>query len=159
MIKSFSLFVKSGRFFYYLGMQKLAIHPLADSTSFAISVDGVVQAGFPSPANDHMETPLNLHDLMVSNPPATFFVRVSGDSMLDARIEPGDILVVDRSLEPSSGKIVVAILNGEFTVKRIRMEGGKITLLPENPDFPEIPVEEGSDFQVWGVVTYIVHKP
>lgn len=140
-------------------MKKLFIHPLADSSSLAIAVDGIVQAGFPSPANDYLETPLNLHDLMVTNPPATFFVRVAGDSMIGANIESGDILVVDRSLEPSSGKIVVAILNGEFTVKRIRLKGGRITLLPENPDFPEIPVEEGSDFQVWGVVTYIVHKP
>lgn len=141
-----------------MGAMKLTIHPLGDSSTLSIAVDGVVQAGFPSLANDNIETPLNLHDLMVTNPPATFFVRVAGDSMLGARIEPGDILVVDRSLEPVSGKIVIAILNGEFTVKRIRFERGKITLLPENPDFPEIPVDEGSDFQVWGVVTYIIHK-
>ncbi len=140
--------------------QSLSIHPIApvmtlEEVQLAASS---VQAGFPSPAGDYMDAALNLHQLVVKNPPSTFFVRVEGDSMLGARIEPGDILVVDRSLTPSSGKIVIAILNGEFTVKRIRLDGGRVVLEAENPAFPEIAVSEGSDFQVWGVVTYVVHK-
>lgn len=143
-----------------IGMNKeLEIHPIEIGRDAHIaSVEALVQAGFPSPADDYLETPLNLHELVVKTPAATFFVRVAGDSMLGARIEPGDILVVDRSLTPSSGKIVVAIVNGEFTVKRLKIDGGKMRLQAENPAYPDIPIPEGSDFQVWGVVTYVVHK-
>ena len=137
----------------------LEIFPIEmPSEGVVATVSGLVQAGFPSPAEDYMETPLNLHELVVKNPPATFFVRVAGDSMLGARIEPGDILVVDRSLTPTSGKIVVALVNGEFTVKRIRMEGGKVILMAENQAFKDIEVPSGAEFEVWGVVTYVVHK-
>ena len=117
-----------------------------------------IQAGFPSPADDYVEKQLDLNELIVKNQPATFFVRVEGDSMRDAGIRSGDILVVDRSLTPVSGKIVVAIMNGEFTVKRIEMSVKGITLLPENSSYPAIEVPPESDFQVWGVVTYIIHK-
>lgn len=137
----------------------LEIFPIEmPSEGVVATVSGLVQAGFPSPAEDYMETPLNLHELVVKNPPATFFVRVAGDSMLGARIEPGDILVVDRSLTPTNGKIVVALVNGEFTVKRIRMEGGKVILMAENQAFKDIEVPSGAEFEVWGVVTYVVHK-
>lgn len=139
--------------------KKWTIFPIEAGTKEAVaSVTSTVQAGFPSPAEDYLEAPLNLHDYVVKNPPATFFVKVAGESMVGARIEPGDILVVDRSLEPSTGKIVVAILNGEFTVKRIRMEGHQVMLEAENPAFPDIHVPPEADFEVWGVVTYVVHK-
>lgn len=139
--------------------KEIAIHPLELGKESSIaSVESLVQAGFPSPADDYLETPLNLHELVVKNPAATFFVRVAGDSMLGARIEPDDILVVDRSLTPTSGRIVLAIVNGEFTVKRLKIEGGKMRLQAENPAYPDIAIPEGSDFQVWGVVTYVVHK-
>lgn len=115
-------------------------------------------AGFPSPAEDYTERPLDLHELLVEHPAATFFVRVEGESMKGAGMHSGDILVVDRSLTPQSGKIVVALLNGEFTVKRLKIEGQKISLIPENPRYPSIEVPAESDFQVWGVVTYVIHR-
>ncbi len=117
-----------------------------------------VPAGFPSPAEDYIERPLDLHELLIEHPAATFFVRVEGDSMKDAGLHSGDVLVVDRALTAHHGKIVVALLNGEFTVKRLKIEGGKIFLAPENSRYPVIEVSEGSDFQVWGVVTYAIHR-
>lgn len=117
-----------------------------------------VQAGFPSPADDHIEQQLDLNELMIQHPAATFFVRVEGDSMRDAGILSGDILVVDRSLEPTHGKIAIAIVNGEFTVKRIRLSKEGLYLVPENEAFPVIKISPESDFQIWGVVTYVIHK-
>ncbi len=122
-------------------------------------IETCVQAGFPSPADGYLTDTLNLHDLVVKNPPATFFVRVVGDSMKDAGIVSGDILVVDRSLEPRQDKIVVAILDGEFTVKKIHFNvDGTIFLVAANPAYPPIKVRRESDFQVWGVVSYVIHK-
>lgn len=117
-----------------------------------------VQAGFPSPAQDHIEKQLDLNEYLVSHPVATFFVRVQGESMREADIHSGDILIVDRSLEATNGKIIVAVLNGEFTVKRLRKENGQLWLMPENDDFEPIPVTPESDFEVWGVVTWIIHR-
>lgn len=116
-----------------------------------------VQAGFPSPAEDYLERKLDLNEHLVERPSATFFVRVEGDSMLGAGIHKGDILIVDRSLEPISGRIVIAFLNGEFTVKRLKIDGEKISLLPENPKYPPMEIRPDSDFLVWGVVTYVIH--
>ena len=120
--------------------------------------DSPVQAGFPSPADDYIEKRLDLNEMMIQHPAATFFVRVEGDSMMDAGIRSGDILVVDRSLEPVSGKIVVAVVNGDFTVKRLVQKGKKVYLCPENPQFPNFCVDPESDFEVWGVVTYVLHQ-
>lgn len=117
-----------------------------------------VQAGFPSPADDYIENQLNINELVVQRPAATFFVRVEGESMADANIHSGDILVVDRSIQASSGKIVVAVINGEFTVKRFVLKNGSAYLQPENPKFPAIKIEAGAEFQIWGVVTYVIHK-
>ena len=117
-----------------------------------------IPAGFASPAEDYIEKQLDLNDLVVKHPHATFYVRVDGDSMRDAGIQSGDILVVDRSLEPSHGKIVVALLDGEFTVKRINMGSNQLTLLPANSAYAPISISEASDFQVWGVVTYVIHR-
>ena len=118
-----------------------------------------VAAGFPSPADDYMDKELDLNELVIKHPAATFYVRVEGHSMRDAGIHSGDILVVDRSLSPSSGKIIVAILNGEFTVKRLIIEEhGTIVLRPENSNYPPIQVSPEADFQVWGVVTYVIHQ-
>lgn len=117
-----------------------------------------VKAGFPSPAEDYLEENLDLNEYLIKHPAATFFVRVDGDSMKGAGIHRGDILIVDRALEPSNGKIVVAIINGEFTVKRIRIEKEKILLEPENPRYVPIQVHPESDFEVWGVVTFVIHS-
>lgn len=118
-----------------------------------------VQAGFPSPAEDYVERALDLNELMIKHPAATFFVKVEGNSMEGANIYSGDILVVDRSLEPSNGKVVVAVLNGEFTVKRIAISKDGIKLMSENTAYPHFTIDPDSDFQVWGVVTYVIHKP
>lgn len=116
-----------------------------------------ISAGFPSPADDYVEKVLDLNDLCITNPVATYFVRVSGDSMIGAGIHDKDILVVDKSLEPTNNKIVVAFVNGEFTVKRIRYEGSNIYLLPENEEYSSITVED-EHFQIFGVVTFVIHS-
>ncbi len=119
---------------------------------------GRVEAGFPSPANDHMKRMLDLNEEIVRNPAFTFFVRMQGHSMKDAGIHPGDILVVDRSLSPCDRQIAVAMINGDFTLKRFRKSKGTVFLETENPDFKAIPIGEDSDMTVWGVVSYIIHK-
>lgn len=117
-----------------------------------------VAAGFPSPATDYKEGKLDLNEKLVRNPAATFFVRVSGDSMTGAGIHDGDLLVVDRSLEPRDKKVVIAVINGELTVKRIRIKNKKVTLLPENENYPNLEITEDMDFEIWGVVTNVIHK-
>ena len=117
-----------------------------------------VRAGFPSPAEDHIEQKLDLNQFLIKHPAATFFVRVEGDSMKNGGISNGDILIVDRAITPQSGQIIVAILNGEFTVKRVKKQGKRLFLIPENPEFPLMEVTEEVDFQVWGVVTYTIHS-
>lgn len=117
-----------------------------------------VPAGFPSPADDYIDKTLDVSDLLVAHPASTFFVRVKGDSMQGAGISCGDILVVDRSLEPMSGRIIIAILDGEFTVKRLILENGKAWLVPENPTYSPLEIPKESDFQVWGTVTFIIKK-
>lgn len=118
----------------------------------------LIEAGFASAVDDHIERTIDLNELLVPRPAATFFVRVKGDSMKDAGIHPGDILVVDRSLEPVSGRIVVAILDGEFTVKRLILENGHAVLVPENAAYPTLKISKERDFQVWGTVTYVIKK-
>lgn len=117
-----------------------------------------VRAGFPSPADDHIESWLDLNEYLIKNPAATFFVRASGDSMLGAGIRSGDLLIVDRSLEASQGKIVIAALDGELTVKRISFAGGRVQLLPENNKYPPIDITDEQDLVIWGVVTQVIHQ-
>ena len=117
-----------------------------------------VPAGFPSPAEDFMDLDLNLQEYLVQHPSATFCVRVTGDSMENAGICSGDVMVVDRALEPQNNTIVLAILDGEFTVKRIQKKGQELYLKPENSKFKPIQITEEMNFQVWGVVTHIIHK-
>jgi len=117
-----------------------------------------VQAGFPSPADDHLEDQLDLNKHLIHHQEATFFVRAQGESMLNAGIHPGDILVVDKSLPAKSGKIVIAVVDGEFTVKRLHKYKGKVSLKAENPDFEDIEIQEGSELIIWGVVTSTIHQ-
>ncbi len=117
-----------------------------------------VAAGFPSPASGYMEGRLDLNEHLIRHPAATFFVRASGDSMTGAGIFDGDILIVDRSLKAADSDIVVALLDGGFTVKRLRISSGRISLVPENPRHSPIEVHDESDLRIWGVVTYVVHK-
>jgi len=117
-----------------------------------------ISAGFPSPAEDFLDKKLDLNDYLIKNPSATFFVKVNGNSMINAGISNGDILIVDRSLEPSDGKVVIGIINGEFTVKRIIKKGKKIFLKPENENFNPIEITEDMNFKIWGIVSYTIHK-
>lgn len=117
-----------------------------------------VHAGFPSPADDFLEGSLDLNSLVIRHPEATFFARVEGDSMKDEGIVEGDILVVDKSIEPYDGCLAVAFVDGEFTLKRVRMEPDKILLVPANPKYKVIEIFPDNEFAVWGVVNYIVKK-
>lgn len=117
-----------------------------------------VPAGFPSPADDYIDRKLDLNEYLVKHPSATFFVRVEGESMINAGIHCGDVLIVDRALEATDKKIVIANVNGELTVKRIRKIKNKLFLAAENPDFEPIEVKGGEQFEVWGVVTYVLHQ-
>jgi DNA polymerase V len=117
-----------------------------------------VPAGFPSPAADYEEDRLDLNRHLIKNPAATFFVRVTGDSMEGAGIHNGDLLVVDRSIEPKDKNIVIAVINGELTVKRLRVRGRKITLEPENKKYQIQEIADGTEFEVWGIVTNVIHQ-
>lgn len=117
-----------------------------------------IHAGFPSPAEDIPGTALDINRLLVKNPASTFFARVSGDSMEGDGISDGDILVIDKSEEPRDGAVAVCYINGEFTVKRLGINDGKIILRPSNPRYKAIPVREGDDLAVWGIVRYVIKK-
>lgn len=117
-----------------------------------------IQAGFPSPADDYIEGYLDLNTKFIKHPSATFVLQATGDSMVDAGIFSGDWLLVDRSLEPSDGRIVIAAVNGELTVKRLAKKGEKVQLLPANPQFKPIDITEDCQMVIWGVVTLVLHE-
>lgn len=117
-----------------------------------------VAAGFPSPAEDYLEKALDLNEHLVPHPAATFFVRVKGDSMIQAGIHDQDILIVDRSLEAKHNQIVIAAVDGDLTVKRLLLEGGKILLAAENPNYPTREIQGEDCLQIWGVTTYVIHS-
>ena len=116
-----------------------------------------VPAGFPSPAADYEEGKLDLNRHLIKNPAATFFVRVTGDSMVKAGIHNGDLLVVDRSIEPRDKNVVIAVVNGELTVKRIRIRKNGLTLEAENEAYQSQEINDEIEFEVWGVVTNVIH--
>ena len=115
-----------------------------------------ISAGFPSPADDFKEIRISLDKELVKNSESTFYAKVSGDSMIEAGLNDGDLLIIDRSLNPESGKIAVCFLDGEFTVKRIIKRKGKIYLKPENKDYNKIEICEGNELIIWGIVTYVI---
>lgn len=117
-----------------------------------------VSAGFPSPADDYLDVKIDLNKHLVQHPSATFYVRVKGNSMIDAGISDGDLLVVDRALEPAKNSIVICVIDGEFTVKRISRKGKDFYLIPANAEYKPIKIEKEQSFQVWGVVAYVIHK-
>ncbi len=117
-----------------------------------------ISAGFPSPADDHLEKKLDLNSHLIKHPAATFFVRVNGDSMINAGINDNDILIVDRSLKPSHGKIVIAVVDGQMTVKRLHKRSGKLILMPENNHFKPIEITESMTVEIWGVVVTSIHS-
>lgn len=117
-----------------------------------------VQAGFPSPADDFIDKRLDLNEHLIQHPAATFFVRAVGDSMLGAGIHNGDLLIVDRAVEAQVGKTIIAAVHGELTVKRLERKGDRLLLVPANPDYPSVDVTDGEGFEIWGVVTFVVHN-
>lgn len=128
------------------------------STRYALPVFlGRLPAGFPSPADDYIEGKLDLNRHLIKHPAATFFVRVSGDSMIGAGIHTGDILIVDRSLEAVDENVIVAALDGELTVKRLSKRGQTIQLLPANENYKPIEIHAQQAFEIWGVVTNVIH--
>ncbi len=117
-----------------------------------------IPAGFPSPAQDFIEATLDLNEFLISHPAATYFIKVEGDSMINAGIFHNDILIVDRAIEATDNKIVIAVYNGELTVKRLKIKNGIWFLVPENLEYEEIEIKEDTDFLIWGVVVYAIHK-
>lgn len=116
-----------------------------------------VRAGFPSPANDFIEKKLDINNLLIKHPSATFFVKVVGDSMIKKGIFEGDILVVDKSLEAKNKDVVIAIIDGEFTVKTFIKEKSKVILRPENDSYKDIEFKNDNGFEIWGIVTSVIH--
>jgi DNA polymerase V len=116
-----------------------------------------IEAGFPSPASDFTENSLDLNQLLIKHPAATFYLRVSGDSMTGAGIYSGDILIVDRAIESKPGQVVVAVVDGEFTVKRLTKIKGRFYLCPENSSYAALEIKPDMSFEVWGVVTCVLH--
>jgi len=117
-----------------------------------------VSAGFPSPALDFLETAIDLNKELIENQKTTFYIKVEGHSMIDAGINDKDILIVDRTLEPSDKKIAVCFIDGEFTVKRLKLEKNCLFLMPENQNYEPIKISEETNFMIWGIVTYVIKK-
>lgn len=134
---------------------RVAVHP-AESTVPASSA--AVPAGFPSPAQDYFDSDIDLNKHLIASRTSTFVVRVSGDSMIGAGISDGDEIIVDRALKPADGNIIIAVLDGELTVKRLRISRSGVILAAENPAYPDIPVPELAAFSCWGVATRCLHR-
>lgn len=128
------------------------------SSLFLPFADGGIRAGFPSPAQDYLEMAIDLNQELVKHPATTFLGRVCGDSMKDANIKDGDILVIDKALEPKDGDMAVCFIDGEFTVKQIKMGSNCIWLMPANAAYSPIKVTSENEFLIWGIVTYSIHK-
>ena len=121
-------------------------------------VEQGISAGFPSPADDFKEIRISLDKELVKNKEATFYARVSGESMIEAGLDDGDLLVIDRSISPENGKIAVCFIDGEFTVKRIKKEKNKLYLMPENKKYKPIELKEENELIIWGIVEYVIKK-
>ena len=123
-----------------------------------ILINAGISAGFPSPAGDFKQERISLDKELIKNKEATFFARVSGESMINAGLEDGDLIVIDRSLEPTNNKIAVCFIDGEFTVKRLQVKKNKIWLNPENTNYKAIEVKENNELIIWGIVTNVIKK-
>lgn len=132
--------------------------PKSSDGAGAIFIDTGISAGFPSPADDFRETRISLDEELITNKEATFFAKVSGQSMIGAGLDDNDLLVIDRSIPPANNKIAVCFLDGEFTVKRLRVEKDEVWLQPENPNYPIIKITEENNFVIWGIVTNVIKK-
>lgn len=120
--------------------------------------ESLIKAGFPSPAEDHSDLKLDLNKELIKNPSSTFFAKVSGQSMIEDGVDDGDFLIIDKAIAPFEGSLAVCYLDGEFTLKRVKIEKDAIFLVPANPSFKTIKVTKENDFMVWGVVRYLIKK-
>jgi DNA polymerase V len=128
------------------------------STKLKLPLADGVSAGFPSPAEEYMDLSLDINKDLITHPNATFYARVKGNSMKDVGINNGDILVIDKSLEPASGKKAVCYIDGEFTLKTIQIKKDEIWLMPANTEYKPIHVTPENEFLIWGIVTFVIHK-
>ena len=152
--------------FYYIDRMKTDenivklkfVKPTSNSSIKLPLVEATISAGFPSPADDYSESRLDLNKQLITNESATFYARVRGDSMTLAGISDGDLLIIDRSKTPANGSIVVCLIDGEFTVKRLQKNGNHFFLMPENDKYQPIKIKPENDVTVWGVVTYTIKK-
>ena len=117
-----------------------------------------IAAGFPSPADDYMDVSLDLNKRLIKNPSSTFFAKVKGTSMIDEGIDNGDLLIIDKSIDPTNNCIAVSYIDGEFTIKKVVVEDNHLWLMPANKEFKPIKVTEDNDFIIWGVVRYVIKK-
>ena len=136
----------------------LFLKPKKEKTLGQWLIEEGISAGFPSPADDFKEVRISLDKELVKNNESTFYARVSGDSMIDAGLNDGDLLVIDRSINPENGKIAVCFIDGDFTVKRIIRKGNKLSLIAENKKYKPINIQEENDFMIWGIVVYVIKK-
>lgn len=137
----------------------LEIFKAETNTELALPIaDDGIKAGFPSPAQDFMDLAIDLNRELIKHPSSTFYGRVKGDSMIDAGIHDGDILIIDKSLEPKNGDMAVCFIDGDFTIKYIRIEKNVIWLQPANEQYQPIKVTQENDFLIWGIVTYSIKK-
>jgi DNA polymerase V len=139
--------------------EKLEIFAFDDSTKLDLPyIEKGVSAGFPSPAEDYLEQRIDLNQVLIKNPSSTFYARVRGNSMKGAGVCDGDLVIIDKSLTPHNDSLLVCFIDGEFTLKKVRKVNDDLFLIPENPDFKPIKINPESDFRLWGVVTYTIHR-
>ncbi len=137
----------------------VVIHRAVAKSSIKIPwADVSIQAGFPSPADDYIAAPIDLNRELIANPASTFLGRIRGDSMIDAGIFDGDLVVVDKALSPRSGDVAVCFIDGEFTIKYIKFQNKSILLIPANKEFSPIRVTADNEFMIWGIVTYSIRR-
>ena len=140
-------------------MKNIKIAPIRPVNSLRLPMaTSAITAGFPSPAEDYLEPPIDLNQTLIKHPASTFFGRVSGESMQNAGIDEGDILIIDKALEPFDGAVAVCFIDGEFTLKFIKILNHELWLIPANPAYKKRKVTPDSDFLIWGIVTYVIKK-
>lgn len=139
--------------------KRITIYSSEAGESLYINVAGsYVKAGFPSPAEDHSDLKLDLNKELIKNPSSTFFARVSGESMIEDGVDDGDLLIVDKSISPYDGALAVCYIDGEFTLKRVRIDKDGVTLIPANSKYKPLKITKENNFQIWGVVKYLIKK-
>jgi DNA polymerase V len=138
----------------------IKLYSICKQTKFELPfLESLIPAGFPSPADDYMELSLDLNEKLIRNPSSTFFAQITGSSMVNAGINDGDIVIVDKSLPVKNNSVLVCSIDGEFTLKKFKkIDSNTGYLLPENPDYKPIKVDKHNNFMIWGVVTYTIHK-